>query len=166
MDLSKYLKLFSVLTFFSLIGLLYVTEEKNKFFENPLSHDVVSRIEAKTEELENIVAQKYHINVSIPVYISDSISNNLFGFASINKNGDIAITLNKNRFKENEKYMIEDVLPHEYAHAIMFVFGDFSHDNGGHTQKWEDICNNIGGKRCERFVQDEDILIEKLGFEK
>ncbi len=164
MVISSYIKAFLFLTLASLVGLIYVTQENNRFFNNPLSSEIISKIEEKTKELETITYQKFGFKVSIPVYISDTISNNLFGFATINKAGEISITLNKNRFKENETYMIEDVLPHEYAHALMFVVGDFSKENGGHTVKWEKICTEIGGKKCERFVQDDDILIEKLGF--
>ncbi len=59
--------------------------------------------------------------------------------------------------------MIEYVLPHEYAHALMFHFKDFTKVNGGHSKKWQQICLSIDGKKCDRFVEDNDILIEKIG---
>jgi Zn-dependent peptidase ImmA (M78 family) len=164
MNSSPYVRGFFFMTLFSIIGLFYITNEKNKFYNNPLSHEIVNKIEQKHLELNQIVFEKYGIKVNVPIYISDTISNNLFGLAASDKRGNIVITLNKNRFKENEQYMIDTVLPHEYAHALMFLFGDFSQENGGHTKKWEEICSTISGKRCERFVQDNDILVEKIGL--
>ena len=57
--------------------------------------------------------------------------------------------------------MIKDVLPHEYAHALMFVLGDFSNINGGHSLKWEQICKKLNGLKCDRFVNNHDIIIGK-----
>ncbi len=57
--------------------------------------------------------------------------------------------------------MIDSVLPHEYAHAIMFILGDFSRQNGGHSKKWQEICISLEGKKCDRFVNHNDIIIEK-----
>jgi hypothetical protein len=54
--------------------------------------------------------EKYGVKVNIPVYVIDTLSNNLFRFAAIDKKRNILITLNKNRFKENEEYMIDTVL--------------------------------------------------------
>lgn len=164
MTLTTPLRIFLFVTFFSLIGLIYVTKEKNKFFNNPLSSDTLQKIEEKVTQLEKTTYQNFGLRVKIPVVIVDSIPNNLFGMATIKSNGEINIILNKNRFKENQKYMIDSVLPHEYAHALIFAFGDFSNYNGGHTKQWEDICHQLEGKKCERFVGDDDILIEKLGF--
>lgn len=161
---SFLVKIFFLLTVSSLLGLIYITNENNKFFNNPLSGEILAKIDSKKYELEVITKEKFHIEVDIPIYVDNSIPSHLFGLASYDTDGKIAIYLNKNRFKENEKYMIEEVLPHEFAHALMFVFGDFSSQNGGHPKKWEMICNKIGGKKCDRFVNGDDILIEKIGF--
>jgi len=166
MALTFPIRIFLLLTLLSLVGLVYVTKEKNDFFDNPLSDEILQKIELKTADLEKITYEKFGIKVRIPIYIADSIHNNLFGVASVKNDGEISIILNKNRFKENEQYMIDSVLPHEYAHALMFVFGDFSNEDGGHDKKWQQICNQLGGKKCERFVGDDDILIEKIGFTK
>ena len=56
------------------------------------------------------------------------------------------------------------VLTHEYAHAMMFYFGDLTKENSGHTKKWQEICYDIGGTTCERFVDRHDILIGKVRF--
>ncbi|MDX9744307.1 MAG: SprT-like domain-containing protein [Arcobacteraceae bacterium] len=161
---STYIRGFFFITLLSIVGLFYITAEKNKFYNNPLPQDTIYKIDQKHLELNRIAFEKYGVKVNIPVYVSDTLSNNLFGFAAIDKKGNILITLNKNRFKENEEYMIDTVLPHEYAHALMFLFEDYSQENGGHTKRWEEICTAMSGKRCERFVQDNDILVEKIGF--
>ena len=99
----------------------------------------------------------------MPIVITNKIPDNLFGLTTYKK-GIIKILLNKNRFQENENYMINYVLPHEYAHALMFYMGNFTNKNGGHTKKWQQICKNIGGLKCERFVGEKDILMEKFEF--
>ena len=64
-------------------------------------------------------------------------------------------------FQESKEYMINNVLPHEYAHALMFMFGDISNKKSGHSKKWIRVCNNIGGIKCEQFVDSHDIVIHK-----
>jgi hypothetical protein len=164
MNSTPYIRVFFLITIFSVVGLFYITDESNKFFNNPLSQNIIDKIEQKHLELNHIAFERYGLKANIPVLISDSMPNSLYGFAAITTQGKIIITLNKNRFKENEQYMINDVLPHEYAHALMFLIEDYSQENGGHTKKWEEICTTISGKQCERFVQDNDILVEKLGL--
>lgn len=122
----------------------------------------MEKLQNKNKLIKNEIYKKYQIKINIPIIIEEQLPNNLFGLASYKK-GTIKIFLNKNRFQENEEYMINYVLPHEYAHALMFYFGDFSKENGGHTLKWQKICKNIGGLKCNRFVNHHDILIEKLG---
>ena len=60
--------------------------------------------------------------------------------------------------------MINNVLPHEYAHALMFVFGNITNKNGGHTKQWQNICLSLEGKKCDRFVKHIDIMMGKLEF--
>lgn len=133
-----------------------------QFHQNPLSKEILQKLNHKNNIIKEKIVQHYKTNINIPIIIEDTLPNNLFGLTSYKK-GQIKIFLNKNRFQENESYMIDYVLAHEYAHAIMFYFGDFSKENGGHTLKWQQVCINIGGLKCDRFVDHNDILIEKLG---
>ena len=57
--------------------------------------------------------------------------------------------------------MINDVLPHEYAHAIIFMINKKSLKKEGHSKQWSDICKKIGGIKCQRFVNTNDIVIYK-----
>ncbi|AXH14597.1 hypothetical protein CRU99_02295 [Malaciobacter mytili] len=160
MEIKKISNIFLFITIISAFFLIYLWYKDYKFNNSALDEKIIKKIEAKTRELKALAYKNYNITYNIPIIISDKMKNNLFGMAIFNKK-DVAIYLNKNRFKENLEYMIEDTLPHEYAHAIMFLLGDFSNENAGHTLKWENICKNLQGKRCDRFVTHDDIIIEK-----
>jgi predicted SprT family Zn-dependent metalloprotease len=99
-----------------------------------------------------------------PLYIVTKSQTIFFGLAIYTKSKEIAIILNKNRFQESVEYMIDYVLPHEYAHALMFKFGDFSKKDGGHTKKWQNICLSIGGKKCDRYVKHQDVIFGKIPY--
>jgi hypothetical protein len=162
--MEKFYKTFAFIVLSSLIGLFYITYENEKFFNNPLDKEVLLKVDKKIFFLKQRVYQLYGVKVSFPVEIVQKIPDNLYGLATYSKDGKIRVLLNKNRFKENENYMIDYVLPHEYAHAMMFYFGNFTKQNGGHTKKWQQICLSLGGKKCDRYVGQNDILLEKVSF--
>lgn len=125
----------------------------------------MQRIYDKERVLKIKAKQYYNISSSIPILISDKMPSKLYGAATYDTNKKTVIYLNKKQFQESSDYMIENVLPHEYAHAVMFKLGFLTKKNGGHTLKWQQICRNLGGVKCDRFVNHEDILIGKLpGF--
>lgn len=160
MGVKKISNIFLFITIVSAFFLVYLWYKEYKFNNSSLDEKIVKRVKEKTRSLKALAYKKYNITYDIPIIISDKMKNNLFGMATFSKNG-VVIFLNKKRFKENVEYMIEDTLPHEYAHAVMFLLGDFSNENAGHTLKWEKICKNLQGKRCDRFVTHDDIIIEK-----
>ena len=151
------------ITIVSIVLLVYISYKNSSFDNNPLSNEIIQKIKEKENELKYLVYKKYGLKVNIPILIDDSIQDNLYGYATY-KNNDIKIVLNKKRFQETKDYMIKYVLPHEYAHAMMFIFGDTTHENGGHTKKWQDICIALNGIKCNRFVQSDDIIKEKVRF--
>lgn len=161
--MNNLFKVFGLLTIVSLILLITVIYEDKQFKNNPLSKDILTQLKSKELQIRQKILQKYNLNVKIPILISDKLPNKLFGLAQYDQNM-IKIVLNKNRFQESQEYMINNVLPHEYAHAMMFYFGDFTRVNGGHTKKWQQICKAIGGIKCDRFVDHDDILFGKLNF--
>jgi predicted SprT family Zn-dependent metalloprotease len=156
-------KIFSLITIISIVLLVYVVYNDQTFKNSELSSKILIKLKQKEYDLRKLVIQKYNITVNIPVLISSKLQDNLFGIAAYN-NGDIKIVLNKSRFQESENYMIDYVLPHEYAHALMFVFNDFPKQNGGHSKKWQNICISLDGKKCDRFVKNKDIVMDKLDF--
>lgn len=162
LDLLKQLK--TIFLFIIIIGtILFITliYKSKDFKNNPLKSKVKDKIEKKNLELQSLASLRLNINAKFPIIISDKLPNKLYGLTSIDKNKNIFIYLNKKRFQEESEYMIESVLPHEYAHAIMFYGGDYTKQNGGHTKKWQKICQILDGKKCERFVNMHDIVIEK-----
>lgn len=152
------------MTVISSLFLVYNWYESYEFKNNPLDENIRKKIYFKHQELEQLTYKKFNIKRKIPVKISDKMPSKLFGAATYSKNGQITIFLNKNHFKESLEYMIDDVLPHEYAHALMFVIGDFRDINGGHTLKWQNTCKALNGIRCDRFVNHNDIIIGKTNF--
>jgi len=161
--MQKYYKIFMSITIISIILLVYISYKNSSFRSNPLSTEIIQEIKQKEKELKYLVYKNYGLKVNIPIIIDNNINDNLYGYATYADN-DIKIVLNKKRFQETKDYMIKYVLPHEYAHAMMFIFGDTTHENGGHTKKWQDICIALNGIKCNRFVQRDDILHEKVRF--
>lgn len=159
---SKILTYFFVLTIISIVGLFFLFYENYTFKNAPLPQTVLNKIKLKEQDILKRIATHYKTNFKAPIVISDKLPDKNFGMATYDsKSQKIVIYLNKNRFFESEAYMIEDVLPHEYAHALMFVFGEFSTHNAGHTKRWQKACQDLGGVKCNRFVNHQDIVIDK-----
>ncbi len=161
MFIKKLQILFLVITVCAVIILGYNWYINYQFNNNPLSKEIMQRIYQKELHLKQQAKIHYNINTTIPILISNKMPSRLFGAATTNGKKTI-VYLNKKRFQESVDYMIDNVLPHEYAHAIMFKLGFLTNKNGGHTIKWQQICINLGGVKCDRFVNHEDILIGKL----
>lgn len=158
---NLYVIFFSI-TVLSAILLLFSWYNNYKFDNNPLSNEIHQKIAIKKFEIKQLIKKKYKIDFNPAVIVIDEMNSQLFGMAHFDtKTYEIKIYLNKKRFKESLNYMIEDVMPHEYAHALMFKFGYFSNENSGHTLAWQKICKNLNGKRCDRFVNHNDIIIDK-----
>jgi len=161
--LKKNLKqLFLLLSFVAVSALLFNLYSSYKFRNNPISDKIKTKIEHKEYDLYQLAMQHYNITQRVPIIITDKIPSKLFGLASLDKEKNVKIYLNKKRMKESLDYMIEDVLPHEYAHAVIFLQGIYSPENGGHTKEWQDACIKLGGIKCERFVNHDDIVFGKI----
>lgn len=154
-------KFFFITTISAFALLVYLWYQDYSFIKNPLNKNIQEEIRVKQKELRYIAYKKLNIIREFPVIISDTMPAQRFGMTIYDRKGQIKIYLNKKRFQENSKYMITHVLPHEYAHAIMFELKDFSKVNSGHTKRWQNICIALNGLKCNRFVDNEDILIEK-----
>lgn len=152
---------FFLITLFGSLFLGYIWYKDFQFIKKPLDLETQEKIIQKTVILHNLAYKNYNIKQKIPVLISNKMKSNLFGMTAYSTDKQIIIYLNKIRFKESVDYMIDSVLPHEYAHAVMFALGDFSRQNKGHTIRWQNICKTLGGKKCDRFVNTDDIVIDK-----
>ena len=150
---NRILSYFFILTFLSLLGLLFIFYNNYKFESTDLSLEIKQKVLKKEHQILQLIKKHYKINFKVPLIISDKLGSNRFGMAVYSsKTKKIAIYLNKKRFKESANYMIEDVLPHEYAHALMFAFGNFSNKNSGHTKAWQRICQTLEGVKCDSLL--------------
>ncbi len=155
--------IFFSITILSSFLLLYSWYNNYKFDNNPISYEIKKKVALKQNRILRIIKNKYKIDFNISLQISDKMSSDLFGATTYeSKTKEIKIYLNKKRFKENLDYMLNDVMPHEYAHALLFRFGEFSNKNSGHTLKWQKLCIELEGKKCDRFVNSHDIFVNKL----
>jgi len=146
----------------SLLLFAYSWYGSYKFDNNPLSKNIRQQIAKKEFEIKILIKKHYKIDIDIPIIVTDKMNSKLFGMATFDTSTNkIKIYLNKKRFKESLRYMLDDVLPHEYAHALMFSFKYFSNENSGHTKKWQKACINLNGIKCNRFVDHNDIVINK-----
>lgn len=153
------------ITFISIILLLFISYQDSQFKNNPLSIQTLTLLKQKEYHIRKLILQKYNLNVKIPIIISKELRNNLFGLTTYNQQTNkIQIFLNKKRFQETKQYMIDSVLPHEYAHALMFVLKNYNTINKGHSKQWQEICLNLEGQKCDRFVKDNDIIMDKLNL--
>ncbi|WP_072682027.1 SprT-like domain-containing protein [Arcobacter sp. LA11] len=164
MFLKKLKIFFIIVVILGTLFLVYSWYKNYQFKNNPLNQNIVEKINKKHKELEILTYQKFNIKRKIPVTVSDKMPSKLYGAATFSKSGQIQIFLNKKYFQESLEYMIDDVLPHEYAHALMFVKGNTTNQKGGHTKEWQNICKSLNGLRCDRFVNIDDIIIGKTNF--
>jgi predicted SprT family Zn-dependent metalloprotease len=95
--------------------------------------------------------------------VTDKFKGRLYGLTSY-ENGKIKIYLNKKVMQESMDYMVESVIAHEYAHAIMFKLGHIHNSDDGHSREWEETCQKLGGKDCQRYVDQKEIIMSKMPF--
>ena len=153
---------FTTITLVAFILLLSNLYNSYKFDTSPLPQELLNKLTNKEQDLNILTKQKFGVSLKIPIIVSNEIPKRYYGLASINTNREIKIVLNKDAFRDSSSYMIDDVLPHEYAHAIMFYFGDYSKTNGGHTDRWREVCQALNGKMCNRYVDRDEVIREKL----
>lgn len=165
MNLSfiKQLKIiFASMAIVGLISVGYTLYRDYRFEQNPLPEHLKQKLAVKEQEIIARIKQHYGIDFDVPVLVSEKMPSNMYGVATKNQ-AFIRVILNKNRMKESFPYMLNDVLPHEYAHALMFYWG-YNSVREGHGPRWQKTCQNLGGMRCRRFVDGEDILMGKIPF--
>ncbi len=138
--------------------------EMYDFKTNPLPQKMQHAIDAKEAEILAMMQKNYGFVIKFPLIVTDKIPGKLYGITSLEKNGAIKIFLNKNVMQESFSYMLENVLAHEYAHALMFQLGKYDPNGDGHSPLWQETCQQLGGKKCERYVDTKEIINGKLPF--
>ena len=133
------------------------------FKHNDIPQEYKKRIAQKEQEILSLIRAKYGINLNVPLIVTDQFQGRLYGLTSY-ENGEIKIYLNKNVMQESMDYMVESVIAHEYAHALMFKLGHIRSKNEGHSEKWQETCVNLGGVDCQQYVNQKEIILSKMPF--
>lgn len=161
---KKMLYLFAAITVAALLLMARNFYLSHAFDTNALSSEIMHQIETKEREIIVKIREHYGIDFQVPLIISEKMPSRLYGMAVLDTKGAIRVYLNKKRMKESLKYILDDVMAHEYAHALMFSLGESRSRNDGHTKAWQEACLKLGGSRCDRFVNHQDVIYGKIGF--
>ncbi|NOQ30646.1 MAG: sprT domain-containing protein [Helicobacteraceae bacterium] len=159
-------KLELVFIFIALSAILFMAKnyyDEYQFKHNPIAQELLDRIYDKEREILTLMQQNYGYKVAFPIEVTDKIPSNLYGVTSSDSKGNIKILLNKKRFKESMDYIVESVLPHEYAHALIFKQGKYR-GSDGHSKAWQESCVKLGGVGCAKYVNSNDVIMGKLPF--
>lgn len=145
----------------SILGLNYYNSYT--FKNNDISDSYKQRIESKEKEVLLNMQKHYGFALNIPLIVTDEFKGRLYGLTSY-KNGEIKIYLNKKVMQESMDYMVESVIAHEYAHALMFHQGHMHIKDDGHSSLWQKTCVKLGGYDCQQYVDRDEIIMSKMPF--
>ncbi len=118
----------------------------------------------KEKEVLNLMQKNYGFTFKVPLIITDKFKGRLYGLTAY-KNGDIKIYLNKKVMKESMDYMVNNVIAHEYAHALIFKLQKDKSKSDGHSKEWQEACKKLGGTNCERYVNNHEVVMGKMPFQ-
>ncbi|MDB2562430.1 SprT-like domain-containing protein [Sulfurimonas sp.] len=133
------------------------------FKNNDLPKAYKERIDHKVKEVLQNMQSNYGYVISVPIIVTDKFKGRLYGLTSY-ENGKIKIYLNKKVMQESMDYMVESVIAHEYAHALMFAQGNVKTRKDGHSKAWQKTCVKLGGKDCQQYVDQKEIIMSKMPF--
>jgi len=133
------------------------------FKNNDIPQSYKKRISDKEQEVLQLMQKNYGFVFKVPLIVTDKFKGKLYGLTSY-RDGEIKIYLNKKVMQESMDYMVESVIAHEYAHALMFKLGHLHTKDDGHSNKWQQICVKLGGVDCQQYVDREEIIMSKLPF--
>ncbi len=151
----------ATILFFTTV-LLFNFYKSYTFNHNPLPKSYIKQINQVEENILQNMQKNFGFTYKFPIIITDKIHGRLYGLTSY-ANNHITIYLNKKVMKESMAYILSDVIAHEYAHALMFKLGYIT-DDDGHSKQWQNICKKLGGRECQRYVNQQEIIMSKLPF--
>lgn len=161
---KKKLEVIFILVILISVAILVSNYYKNYTFKtNDISDSYKERIKVKEQEVLWYMQRNYNVRYKFPLIVTDDFKGKLYGLTAY-KNGEIKIYLNKKVMQESMDYMVESVIAHEYAHALMFKLGYYKTNNDGHSQKWKELCINLGGVDCRQYVNHREIILSKMPF--
>ena len=131
------------------------------FKHNPLPRAYIERIENKERDILKHMRKNFGFVVKFPIVVTKKIPGRLYGLTAY-QNGKITIYLNKKVMQESMDYMVKSVIPHEYAHALLFYLHKNTHEKQGHSKLWKETCVALGGKDCRQYVNQKEVILAKL----
>ena len=153
----------AVIIFFSLY-LLNNFYEDYSFKNNPIPKTMQEEIVKKEQEILHKMKINYGYSYKFPLIVTDKIPGKLYGLTSMDKRGNINIYLNKKVMRESFDYMLDTVIAHEYAHALLFKLNRDTKKDDGHSALWQEACTKLGGIKCQKYVNSQDVVMGKLPF--
>ena len=147
----------------SLSVVFYNVYNTYTFKYNNISDSFTQRIINKEEEVLNNMQKNFGFIMKVPIIVTDEFKGKLYGLTSY-RNGEINIYLNKKVMQESMDYIVDSVIAHEYAHALMFKLGHFNEKDKGHSKQWQRACIKLGGKDCQQYVNQKEIIMSKMPF--
>ncbi|EDZ61131.1 hypothetical protein SMGD1_2402 [Sulfurimonas gotlandica GD1] len=133
------------------------------FSTNDIPESYKKRIVDKEQEVLQLMQSNYGFSFRVPIIVTDKFKGRLYGITAY-KNGEIKIYLNKKVMQESMDYMVDSVIAHEYAHALIFKLGMRDREKDGHSKEWQEACEKLGGVNCEQYVNSQDVVMGKLPF--
>jgi len=162
---KKRLELIFILVIIIASSVLAINYYNNYAFKNnEISQNYKQRIINKEQEVLQNMQKNYGFTFKVPLIVTDEFRGKLYGLTSY-KNAKIKIYLNKKVMQESMDYIVDSVIAHEYAHALMFKLGYFDKKDGGHSKKWQEICIKLGGIDCQQYVDQKEIIMSKMPFQ-
>jgi hypothetical protein len=155
--------IFITIIFIAISYLAYSFYSSYSFKNSALPQKYIDKINAKEQEILYNMQKNFGFRYRFPMIITDKIPGRLYGLTSY-ENGNIVIYLNKKVMQESFEYMIDSVIAHEYAHALMFKLKHFNTQKEGHSRQWQKTCIKLGGKDCQQYVNHKEIIMSKLPF--
>jgi len=161
---KKRLEIFFIVMILAAGAVLGINYYKDYSFKhNPLPDTYLKRIADKEKDVLEHMQKNFGFQVKFPTIITGRIPGRLYGLTSY-ENGHITIYLNKKVMQESMDYMIDSVIPHEYAHALLFYLHKNSNEKNGHSRLWQRTCQKLGGVDCRQYVDQQEIVMSKLPF--
>ncbi|MEA3522114.1 MAG: SprT-like domain-containing protein [Campylobacterota bacterium] len=134
------------------------------FKNNDIPDSYKQRIFNKEQEVLQHMKNNFGFTFKVPLIVTDKFKGKLYGLTSY-ENGEIKIYLNKKVMQESMDYMVDSVIAHEYAHALMFKEGYIHTKDDGHSKLWQQTCTKLGGVDCQQYVDQKEIIMSKMPFQ-
>ncbi|MEA2073046.1 MAG: SprT-like domain-containing protein [Campylobacterota bacterium] len=155
---------FIVTTLLAISFLFYNLYSSYSFKNSEIPQSYKNQITLKEQEILSNMQKEFGFSYQFPLIVTDKFKGRLYGLTSYD-NGKITIYLNKKVMQESMTYMVDSVIAHEYAHALIFKLGLYNKERGGHSKEWQETCVRLGGKDCREYVNSHEVIMAKMPFQ-